>query len=392
MSLPFDYQRFATELNELDRRYEGLAARQTWAERGWPLKLRRDLEAEAVAHSTRIEGVPVTVDQVRQILAGESPAEVAPGDRELVEGYRDGAVLAQRRGSDPSFTWHTAEIVALQANAMRGTDVAGRLRTGPVYIVRGGEPVFTPPPGEEVPTLLGRVCERAGALTDSGLHPALIAAWIHVAIAAVHPFADGNGRTARLCATLAMCRGGRPAPFASSLEEWWGRHTSTYYDAFACLGRHFTPEAEVTPFVEAHLSAQLSQARALELRDTTQRRLWRVCAALAEDAGLPARAGDAIWEAFYGRPISARRYRELADVSPATARNDLSALSAAGYLRPSGRTRGRLYLPGPAAVDAVAKRVGVEGEGMGISEGYASAPDHLRQQAITALASDAGRW
>jgi Fic family protein len=388
MLLDFDAEPFREDLSELDALYERLAARQTWAERGWPQRLRRELEAEAVAHSTRIEGVPVTVDQVRRILGGDPPGEVAAADRALVEGYRDAVVLAQRRAADPSFAWHRAELVALQASAMRGTPVAGALRDGQVYIARGEKVLFTPPSAAEVPALLDAACERAEAL-GAGAHPALLAAWVHVAVAAIHPFADGNGRTARLCATLAMCRGARPAPFASSLEEWWGNHTGDYYAAFECLGARFDAAADVTPFVAAHLRAQLAQARAFDLREATERRLWRLCSALAESHGLPDRAGNALWEAFFGRAVSARYYAEVCDVSPATARNDLAALIAAGAFEASGRTRGRTYLPTAMAAGAIAERLGSDPAG---SDAAA-----LRRQALTALAEQVGaeagrRW
>ncbi|MEX2447404.1 MAG: Fic family protein [Solirubrobacterales bacterium] len=377
MLLPFDPRQFHDDVVELDAWYERLAARQTWAERGWPQRLRRELEAEAIAHSTRIEGVPVTVDQVRRILGGDPPAEVAASDRDLVEGYRDAVVLAQRRADDPGFVWHRAELIALQGSAMRGTPVAGALRGGEVYIARGSEVVFTPPPATQVPALLDAACERAEAL-GAGAHPALAAAWIHVAVAAIHPFADGNGRTARLCTTLAMCRGGRPAPFASSLEEWWGNHTTDYYAAFGCLGSRFDDDADVTPFVAAHLRAQLAQARALDLREAAERRLWRLCAVLAESHSLPERAGNALWEAFFGREVSARYYGEVCDVSPATARNDLAALVAAGAFEASGRTRGRTYLPTGMAVGAIAERLDVD---PGEDETAA-----LRHRALAALA------
>lgn len=59
----------------------------------WLGRTRRDVEAEAVAASTRLEGVAVTVDEARRILAGDRPPSVSPGDAALVEGYRD-AVLA----------------------------------------------------------------------------------------------------------------------------------------------------------------------------------------------------------------------------------------------------------------------------------------------------------
>jgi hypothetical protein len=58
------------ELDEWRLRLDRAAA----LSRRWVGRLRRDLEAEAVAASVRMEQVPVTVDEVRRILAGEGPA------------------------------------------------------------------------------------------------------------------------------------------------------------------------------------------------------------------------------------------------------------------------------------------------------------------------------
>src|SRR3990170_730824 len=72
---------------------------------GWAGRLRRDLEAEAVAASTSMEGVPVTVEEVRRILAGDRPAEVREEDAALVEGYVDAMGFVLRRADDPAFRW-----------------------------------------------------------------------------------------------------------------------------------------------------------------------------------------------------------------------------------------------------------------------------------------------
>ena len=82
-------------------------------------------------------------------------------------------------------------------------------------------------------------------------HPAIASGWIHVAVAAVHPFRDGNGRAARVCASLALYRGEFKRPELTSLEEWWGRHLDDYYAAFECLGGEFDPSADVTSFLVA---------------------------------------------------------------------------------------------------------------------------------------------
>ena len=89
---------------------------------------------------------------------------------------------------------------------------------------------------------------------------------MHIRLAGIHPFSDGNGRTARILASLAMYRGGYRSPEFTSLEEWWGGHVADYYRAFDCLGSEWADEVDVTPFVEAHIRAQVSQVEALSLQ------------------------------------------------------------------------------------------------------------------------------
>ena len=67
----------------------------------WLGRTRRELEAEAVAASTSMEGVSVTVDEVRRILAGDRPTSVAPQDVAFVEGYRDAMKFVLNRADDP---------------------------------------------------------------------------------------------------------------------------------------------------------------------------------------------------------------------------------------------------------------------------------------------------
>ena len=83
MLLPFD-----------DGQAASTYALNAWAERlderilprRWSGRLRRALEAEATAASTRMEGVPVTVDDTLRILAGDPPDHVSDADRALVRG------------------------------------------------------------------------------------------------------------------------------------------------------------------------------------------------------------------------------------------------------------------------------------------------------------------
>ncbi len=316
--------------------------------RTWAGRLRRDLEAESVAASTSMEGVPVTVEEVHRILVGDRPAGVSVADASLVEGYRDAMGAVLRRADDPGFLWNRELLVAIHDRVLAGSHPmgAGRLRTGAAWVVdrKTGLEIFEPPQPDRVPGLVDDMCSRM----QEGLgHPGIEAAWIHVAAAAIHPFRDGNGRAARVLASLAMYRGGFKLPEFTSLEEWWGNHLGDYYGAFTCLGSAFDARADVTPFLLTHLQAQVQQVRALDLRERVQRRIWEGIQAVVEDGGLKPRTTNAAWDAFFGRTVTSRYYRPLADVSVPTAANDLAACVAAGLLSPVGKGRSRAYVHGP---------------------------------------------
>lgn len=359
MLLPYDAAAFRDLAGELDRWKTKLDYRGP-LRRAWAGRLRRDLEAEAVAASTSMEGVPVTLEEVHRILAGELPPQTREADAALVRGYRDAMSFVLRRADDAAFRWDRELIIGLHDRILAGNwgAGAGRLRTGAAYVVdnRTGEPVFQPPPPEEVPELVDTAC----AVIQKGLeHPAIGAAWIHVASAAVHPFKDGNGRASRVLASLVMYRGGFKLPEFTSLEEWWGRHLSDYYAAFRCLGETFDRTADVTPFIRAHMEAQLHQARALDVRERVQQRIWTAVEEAVSAAGLEPRVANAVWDAFFGRSVTPRSYRPLADVSPATSTNDLAAAVAAGLLRPEGKARSRRYHAGDGLYARLGAALGV---------------------------------
>jgi Fic family protein len=352
--LPFDEHAFSRELIELDSWQRRLDTAGSLV-MSWDGRLRRDLEAAAVAASTSMEGVPVTVDEVRRILAGDRPASVSVEDADLVSGYRDAMKYVQRRADDPAFEWSAELIKGIQDKVLAGNFAKGAARYGKGRWVADsitGEPLFAPPAESLVPRLIDQTCRR---MNTWSAHPALRSAWIHVAIAAIHPFRDGNGRTARVLSSLAMYRGGFKRPEFCSLEEWWGRHRVAYYDAFSCLGAEFKGTTDVTPFVAAHIAAQVSQVRALDLRLRVDRRIWMALEALCDQRGVPRRAANALWDAFYERDVQPLYYRKLADVGEVTATKDLRGLRAAGLLISTGQTRARRYLGTQALYTAIAE-------------------------------------
>ncbi len=332
--------------------------------RRWAGRLRRELESATIAASTSMEGVPVTVDEVRRILAGDRPPAVSEEDAQLVQGYRDAMSFVLRRADDASFTWQTELILGIHDRVLAGSYAAGagRFRTGQVHIADSGAGrlIFTPPPPDVIPELVAELAAFAEE-NQTGIEPPILAAIIHVRLAGIHPFADGNGRTARVLASLAMYRGGYTIPEFTSLEEYWGAHRDDYYEAFSCLGETWDPGAEVTPFVSKHVGAQRLQVDALSLRQATEREIWTILEDIAtEDLSGPPRFAEALFDAFFGREVSNRYYRGLTDVSVATATNDLGRLEASGMLAARGAGRTRTYSGTHELVAKIARIGGVE--------------------------------
>lgn len=99
--------------------------------------------------------------------------------------------------------------------------------------------------------------------------------------------------------------------------------------------------------------------RALDLRERVQQRIWTAVEEAVTGAGMEPRVANAVWDAFFGRSVTPRYYRPLADVSPATATNDLATAVAAGLLRPEGRARSRRYQAGDALYLRIGAALGV---------------------------------
>jgi Fic family protein len=317
--------------------------------RTWSGRVRRELQAAATGSSVALEGVPVTVDDVIRILADDKPQGVSTEDSSLVRGYAEAMQFVLSRADDAAFAWNSELFRTIHTSVLARSWAhrAGLYRDRQVWLTDSatGQQLFLPPVPDEVPRLVDELAEWLGSADAAQLSALERAALAHVWIAAVHPFRDGNGRTARIAASLVMYRGGYRLPQFTSLEEWWGQHPAQYYSAFECLGEKWNPEADVTPFVEAHVGAQCRQVNVLSVRNATDKLLWSALEDIvSHELRMDPRAANALWDAFFGRSVSNRYYRSVADLKQITASHDLKQLQTSGLLLAVGEGRAREYV------------------------------------------------
>jgi len=83
---------------------------------------------------------------------------------------------------------------------------AGKYRKQRVLIT-GSE--FLPPPPDKIPGLMGSLAQEIPRVRKK-FHPVHFAAFLHRELVTIHPFLDGNGRTARLLMNLSLLQDGYP--------------------------------------------------------------------------------------------------------------------------------------------------------------------------------------
>jgi Fic family protein len=170
------------------------------------VSLRHRAAVEATSSSTAIENNPLSRQEVEAVLANQ---EIARAKRHIdeVKNYKQALdYIETRKATKTPIT--TTDILKLHKLTTRGllsTEQSGRFRTGPVYVVRQTafappEVLYTAPPADRVAVLVDRLLAWL-ELVDQ-VHPLIAAAVLHIEFVDIHPFADGNGRLARLLTLL----------------------------------------------------------------------------------------------------------------------------------------------------------------------------------------------
>ena len=147
---------------------------------------------------------------------------------------------------------------------------------------------------------------------------------------------------ARGLQTLVLAREGILAPELSSIEEYLGRNTDTYYAVLAEVGGGaWQPRRSARPWVRFALTAHYRQVEALRRRAIEAERRWDALEREVRRRRLLERSVGALWDAALGFRVRNSTYREFAEVGIAVAGRDLKALADAGLLVARGQARGQ---------------------------------------------------
>lgn len=347
--------------------------------RRWTGLLARMTRARALRASNSIEGINVSNEDAIAAVDNEEPEDADKPTWQAVVGYQSAMDYILQRCRDQNFRFSRDVILSVHFMISQHDLKAnpGNFRLGWVGVRNSmtGELIHEGVDRDQLDPLID---ELVGYMNDDEVETAVLkAAMVHLNVAMLHPFSDGNGRTARCLQTAVLAHDGIVAPIFSSIEEYIGRNQQEYYDVLASVGGgRWSPERDCKPWVRFCITGHYRQAQTLLRRTREMERVYADLELTVRQSGLPERTALGLLEAASGGRIRNASYRVSADVSNNLASRDLKALVDAKLLIPAGERRGRFYIAGQA-VREIRERYRLP---KGNDDPFADIPPEPRQQ------------
>ncbi len=192
----------------------------------WIPALQKDTRSRNVHASTAIEGNPLTLEQVRALEEGRELS--APGTRPKREviNYFAGLRFVEKSAAKKNIRHpDILELHRILAGEVMDQGEAGKYRMIAVHVGN-----YLPPPPDAVSGLMFELLEWWNGAAAK-LSPVLSSAILHYRFEAIHPFADGNGRTGRALALWELYRRGFDTHHIFAVDEYYREDRPAYYAA-----------------------------------------------------------------------------------------------------------------------------------------------------------------
>jgi Fic family protein len=224
-------------------------------------ELRRRARLRSTHYSTRIEGNRLTLVEAQQVIEGQK-TQFHGRERDVreVRNYWNALLRVEEWAArqTPLTEDLIRQLHALVEKGPRTKPTPYRDGQNVIREAASGSLIYMPPEAKDVPGLMAALVAWVNRAEKENLPTPLIAALIHYQFVTIHPYYDGNGRTARLLATFILHRGGYGLSGFFSLEEHHARDLDAYYHSLAVHPHHNyyegRAEADLTAWLEYFMS------------------------------------------------------------------------------------------------------------------------------------------
>lgn len=303
------------------------------------VKLEKSAREVSSHSSTSIEGNPLPLTEVKRILKNK-PANLRDSEREVLNYNQALELLEERIKSDP-IRFDLELMLQVQKTVTDGLVQSfdnGTLRTRPVFVNNPAlrKTVYWPPDHDDVPGLINDLISFVTTNKDH-LDPLILAGIVHKQFVIVHPFIDGNGRTARLLTKVLLADMGLNTFNLFSFENYYNQNVSKYFEQVGVIGNYYDLKKTIdfTSWLEYFTDGIIDE-------------LLRVIKLLETESATPATALQPYHQAIlnhidqYGF-IADRDYATLTDRAKPTRNQDFNKLIELGLIERHGKGKGTYY-------------------------------------------------
>jgi len=215
------------------------------------LEFERMALEQSTHSSTSIEGNPLPLTEVKKLLKNK-PQHIRDTEREIIN-YNDALEYLKRiTDKNESNLSNTKNIkiplsdflvLEIHKRVMSGLDLRtdiGKYRRKPVVVnnPRNGKIVYLPPDYKDVSKLMSELNSFINK-NISVIDPIILSGIFHKQFVVIHPFIDGNGRTARLLTKFLLSRMGLNTFNLFSFENYYNKNVTRYFENVGVFGNYY---------------------------------------------------------------------------------------------------------------------------------------------------------
>ncbi len=303
--------------------------------------MRREALIRNAHASTSIEGNPLSIEEVSALAEGRKITAMRKSRLEVLNYLKvleDIPKFAEKESTEKTVLDIHKRITK---DVIEDPRESGRYRKKRVVVGnRLGRIVYTPPPPAEVPRLMKGFVVWLGSAPAQSIDAVLEAGIAHYEFVRIHPFVDGNGRTARALATLILYARGFDIKRFFALDDYYDSDRAAYYRALQSVDPN---DLDLTSWLEyftdgVAISVLSVKERVLRLSSDRLRRDIKGQISLTDRQ-------MRIVELIHGRgAISSKELQQLFHISRQATHKEISKLVKLGVIKSVGKARATRYV------------------------------------------------
>lgn len=212
--------------------------------------LKSSAKIASVHYSTKIEGNRLTRKEIEDSIFQKKTIKDKKRDVAEISAYYKAMNYVEKCLDENAY--FSENLIKRVHNIVEARKSDYRDGQNAIYDDLSRNIVYMPPEAKEVPTLMKELVEW---VNKSNRIPRIIVAGLtHYQFVTIHPYYDGNGRTARLLTSFLIRKFGYGLKGIYSLEEYYANDLGEYYGALATHKHHNYYEgrehADLTGWIE----------------------------------------------------------------------------------------------------------------------------------------------